>query len=51
MPNTPRSNSYSYAVLMSAHTYWTSVFFARNPCINFKDVMVRASSKLRPWRP
>lgn len=22
---------YSYAVLMSAHTYWTSVFFARNP--------------------
>lgn len=22
---------YSYALLMSAHTYWTSVFFARNP--------------------
>lgn len=22
---------YSYAVLMSAHTYWTSVFFARSP--------------------
>jgi hypothetical protein len=22
---------YSYAMLMSAHTYWTSVFFARQP--------------------
>ena len=22
---------YSYAMLMAAHTYWTSVFFARNP--------------------
>jgi hypothetical protein len=22
---------YSYALLMSSHTYWTSVFFARNP--------------------
>lgn len=22
---------YTYALLMSAHTYWTSVFFARNP--------------------
>jgi hypothetical protein len=22
---------YTYAMLMSAHTYWTSVFFARNP--------------------
>lgn len=22
---------YAYALLMSAHTYWTSVFFARNP--------------------
>src|SRR5678816_888403 len=26
---------YSYAVLMSAHTYWTSVFFARNPVHQF----------------
>jgi hypothetical protein len=27
---------YSYAVLMSAHTYWTSVFFARNPVHQFQ---------------
>lgn len=27
---------YSYAVLMSAHTYWTSVFFARNPIHQFQ---------------
>lgn len=26
---------YSYAVLMSAHTYWTSVFFARSPIHQF----------------
>lgn len=26
---------YTYAVLMSAHTYWTSVFFARNPIHQF----------------
>lgn len=26
---------YSYAVLMSAHTYWTSVFFARSPVHQF----------------
>lgn len=26
---------YSYALLMSAHTYWTSVFFARNPVHQF----------------
>lgn len=26
---------YSFAVLMSAHTYWTSVFFARNPIHQF----------------
>lgn len=26
---------YSYAMLMSAHTYWTSVFFARNPVHQF----------------
>jgi len=26
---------YSYGVLMSAHTYWTSVFFARNPVHQF----------------
>src|SRR4029077_3982798 len=27
---------YSYAVLMSAHTYWTSVFFARSPVHQFQ---------------
>ena len=27
---------YSYGVLMSAHTYWTSVFFARNPIHQFQ---------------
>lgn len=27
---------YSYALLMSAHTYWTSVFFARNPVHQFQ---------------
>lgn len=26
---------YSYALLMSAHTYWTSVFFARSPIHQF----------------
>lgn len=26
---------YSYGILMSAHTYWTSVFFARNPIHQF----------------
>ena len=26
---------YSYAMLMSSHTYWTSVFFARNPIHQF----------------
>lgn len=26
---------YTYAVLMSAHTYWTSVFFARSPTHQF----------------
>lgn len=26
---------YTYAVLMSAHTYWTSVFFARSPVHQF----------------
>lgn len=26
---------YSYALLMSAHTYWTSVFFARDPVHQF----------------
>jgi hypothetical protein len=26
---------YSYGLLMSAHTYWTSVFFARNPVHQF----------------
>ncbi len=26
---------YSYALLMSAHTYWTSVFFGRNPIHQF----------------
>lgn len=26
---------YSYGILMSAHTYWTSVFFARNPVHQF----------------
>lgn len=26
---------YTYAVLMSAHTYWTSVFFARSPIHQF----------------
>jgi hypothetical protein len=26
---------YSYALLMSAHTYWTSVFFARSPVHQF----------------
>lgn len=26
---------YTYAMLMSAHTYWTSVFFARNPIHQF----------------
>jgi hypothetical protein len=26
---------YSYALLMSAHTYWTSVFFSRNPVHQF----------------
>jgi hypothetical protein len=26
---------YSYALLMAAHTYWTSVFFARNPVLQF----------------
>lgn len=26
---------YSYAILMSAHTYWTSVFFARSPIHQF----------------
>lgn len=26
---------YSYGMLMSAHTYWTSVFFARNPVHQF----------------
>lgn len=26
---------YSYALLMSAHTYWTSVFFGRNPVHQF----------------
>lgn len=27
---------YTYALLMSAHTYWTSVFFARNPIHQFQ---------------
>lgn len=27
---------YSYGILMSAHTYWTSVFFARNPVHQFQ---------------
>lgn len=27
---------YSYGMLMSAHTYWTSVFFARNPIHQFQ---------------
>jgi hypothetical protein len=26
---------YSYAMLMTAHTYWTSVFFSRNPVFQF----------------
>lgn len=26
---------YTYAILMSSHTYWTSVFFARNPIHQF----------------
>src|SRR6267378_2474694 len=26
---------YSYALLMSAHTYWTSVFFSRSPVHQF----------------
>lgn len=26
---------YSYAMLMTAHTYWTSVFFARDPVFQF----------------
>lgn len=26
---------YTYAMMMSAHTYWTSVFFARNPVHQF----------------
>lgn len=26
---------YTYAVMMSAHTYWTSVFFSRNPVHQF----------------
>src|SRR4030065_290854 len=26
---------YSYAVLLSAHTYWTSVFLGRNPILQF----------------
>ncbi|HJZ05840.1 MAG TPA: hypothetical protein VJ327_08365 [Patescibacteria group bacterium] len=26
---------YSYAVLLSAHTYWTSVFLGRNPVLQF----------------
>lgn len=26
---------YSYAVLMTAHTYWTSVFLARNPAFQY----------------
>lgn len=29
---------YTYALLMSAHTYWTSVFFARDPVHQFKGL-------------
>lgn len=29
---------YSYAVLMSSHTYWTSVFFGRNPIHQFSGL-------------
>lgn len=29
---------YSYAMLMSAHTYWTSVFFARSPVLQFAGI-------------
>lgn len=28
---------YSYAMLMTAHTYWTSVFFARDPVFQFSS--------------
>ena len=27
---------YSYAILMAAHTYWTSVFLARNPVLQYQ---------------
>lgn len=43
---------YSYALLMSAHTYWTSVFFARSPIHQFSgrhgegDMQVQAMEAL-----
>ncbi len=37
VPNyTTLSIPYSYAVLMTAHTYWTSVFLSRSPILQFQ---------------